>query len=147
MISKNATLPLYQIGGQVKLSADAVNYRIKKLINEGIILKHIPIINYSALGYTVYAVLMNIYNLNAEKEKRLEYFLKNHENMLWAVKTIGKFNLMMYICVKKSDELHKTLIQMRELFSPDIKDYETLIAYEEYKYTYFPEVCAEDYFK
>ena len=145
MLSKNSVQPLYEIGRLAGLSADAVNYRIKKMISRGVILKHIPIINYSAMGYTVYVVLMNIQNLVKEKENKLEYFLKNHKNMLWAVKTIGKFNLMMYICVKRSDELHKTLIQMRELFSPDITDYETLIAYEEYKYTYFPEICVEDY--
>jgi len=143
ILSTNATVPLYEIGKLTKLSADAVKYRIKKMLNGKVIIKHVPIINYSALGYTVYAVLMNIHNFGEGKERTLEQFLKTNENILWAVKTIGKYNLLMYICVKESDELHQTLIKLRELFSSDIKDYETLIAYEEYKYTYFPVICAE----
>jgi len=140
-LAKDATIPLYEMEKPTKLSVDAINYRIKKMIKEKLILSFVPIINYSVLGYTTYVVLMDIHNLSKEKEKSLEHFLKGNENILWSVKTIGKYNLLVYVCVKKSDELHQTLMKLREIFSSDIKDYETLIAYEEYKYTYFPEIC------
>ena len=141
LISENARRPLYDIANKTRISADSVKYRLKKLIKEKIILKFVPVINYSVLGYTVYGILMNIHNLDKKKEKTLESFLKYNSNVLWAVKTIGKYNLLMYVCVKKSGELHNTIIKMRDLFSSDIKEYETIIAYEEYKYTYFPESC------
>lgn len=140
-LANDATIPLYEMEKSTKLSVDAINYRIKKMIKENLIQSFVPIINYSVLGYTTYIVLMDIHNLSKEKEKSLEYFLKGNENILWSVKTIGKYNLLVYVCVKKSDELHQTLMKLREIFSSDIKDYETLIAYEEYKYTYFPEIC------
>lgn len=143
ILSDNAILPLYKIGQLVKLSPDAINYRIKKLSEKELIMGYIPIVNYSLLGYTVYAVLMNIHNLSSGKENMLKEFLKTNDNVLWAVKTMGKYNLLMYVCVKKSDELHQTLIDLRYLFSSDIKDYETLIAYEEYVYTYFPKICRK----
>ena len=72
ILSENARLPLYEIGSAVKLSADAVNYRIKKMLNNGLILKFMPIINYSVLGYTVYTIIMNIHNLSLGKEKTLK---------------------------------------------------------------------------
>lgn len=143
LLSENATQPLYKIGESVKLSPDAVNYRIKKLLKENIILKFIPIINYSALGYTIYAILLNINNLNEKKENTLKSFLKLNKNILWAVKTIGKYNTLMYICVENTNDLHQTLIELKELFSSDIKDYETLIAYEEYRYSYLPKICIK----
>jgi Lrp/AsnC family transcriptional regulator for asnA, asnC and gidA len=142
ILSGNARAKLYDIGNKVRLSADAVNYRIKNLMKSEVIVKYAPILNYTSMGYTVYAVLMNIFPLNKEKDKTLKYFLESNENVLWAVKTIGTYNLLMYICVKSSDELHITLLKMRELFSKEIKEYETIIAYEEYVYTYFPDICV-----
>jgi len=143
ILSTRARLSLYEIGKLVKLSADAVKYRINKMFKTGLILNYVPIINYSALGYTIYAVLMNINNLSGEKEKALKNFLKGNKNIIWAKKVIGSYNVLMYVCTEKSEELHETLIKIRELFSSDVKDYETLVAYEEYEYTYFPIECSK----
>ncbi|MBU4379034.1 MAG: winged helix-turn-helix transcriptional regulator, partial [Proteobacteria bacterium] len=41
-MTNNATIPLYKVSKQTKLSVDAVNYRIKKMIETGVILKFIP---------------------------------------------------------------------------------------------------------
>jgi len=142
ILSENARAKLYEIGNKVTLSSDAINYRIKNLQKSDVIVKYAPILNYTLLGYTVYAVLMNIFPLSKEKDKTLKYFLESNENILWAVKTLGIYNLLMYVCVKSSDELHLTLLKMRELFSKEIKEYETIIAYEEYVYTYFPVICS-----
>jgi len=59
---------------------------------------------------------------------------------LWAVKTIGNYNVMIYLAVDKPEDLHDTLNKIRSTFANRIKSYKTLIAYEEYKYTYFPEL-------
>lgn len=142
-MSINATISLYDIGKNVGLTSEAINYRIKNMKKSGIIKRFSPMINHHALGYTVYGVLMNIHNLDVKKEATLKQFLQTNENILWAVKTIGRYNLLMYICVKKSDDLHKTIENLRELFSSNIKEYETLIAYEVYEYNYFPKVCSK----
>ena len=139
ILANNATIPLYQIAGKVKLSPDAVNYRIKNMINRGIILGFVPIINYAALSYNIYAVLLNIHGLTDKKEATLKQFLKLNGNILWSVKTIGRYKILSYVCTKNPEDLHKTLIELRSYFPEEIKNYETLIAYEEYKYTYFPD--------
>jgi len=138
IISENALLPLYEIGSKVKLSADAVAYRIKNLKDSGVINKFIPIINYNSLDYNVYAVLLNIASLNDEKEKKLREFFSFDKNTLWAVKNIGKYNILVYFLVKNIDELQESIIGLRSLFPGQINQHEILIAYEEYKYTYFP---------
>ncbi len=142
IVSENASMTLHEIGKSVGLSSDAVNYRLKKM-RESLLIRHVPAINYSNVGYTVYAVLMDIRTIGEEKEKKLAAFLKSDDNIIWASKTIGNYNLLAYICVKNSEQFHKTIDSMRNLFSSDIKNYETLIAYEEYKYTYFPKVCSD----
>jgi Lrp/AsnC family transcriptional regulator, regulator for asnA, asnC and gidA len=143
LISSNANIPLYKISNALNIPADTISYRLNRMEKSEVIKKYIPIINFAALGYTVYVLLMKINNLNPSREKTLHQFLKENKNILWAVKTIGSYNLLAYICVKESEQFHETLIQLKELFSENIIDYETLIAYEEHGYNYFPEVYSE----
>jgi Lrp/AsnC family leucine-responsive transcriptional regulator len=138
MISEDATLSLYKIASKIKLSADAGAYRIKNMINSGVIIKFIPIINYTSLDYNLHTILLNISGLDKEKEKIVRGFLSTDKNTLWAVKTIGRFNVLIYLLVKSIEDLQQTVIRLRSLFPKQINHYETLIAYEEYKYVYFP---------
>jgi len=138
VIGEEATTPLCEIATEVKLSADAVAYRIKNMINTGVIIKFIPIINYASLGYNLHAVLLSIIGLDKEKEKILINFLSSDKNILWAVKTIGRYNVLIYLLVKNIEDLQETMLNLRSLFPKQINHYETLIAYEEYKYIYFP---------
>ena len=138
IIGEDATLPLYEIAERVKLSADAVAYRIKNMIDSGIIIKFIPVINYTSLDYNLHTILLNISGLDEGKEKILRNFLLSDKNTLWAVKTIGRFNVLIYLLVKNVEELQETMLKLRSLFPKQINHYETLIAYEEYKYVYFP---------
>ena len=68
----------------------------------------------------------------------MKSFLSTDKNTLWAVKTIGRFNILIYLLVKNIDDLQETTFNLRSLFPGKINHYETLIAYEEYKYLYFP---------
>lgn len=138
IISEDALLPLHEIGGKVKLSADAINYRIKNMIDSGIIIKFIPVLNYTSLDYNLHTLLLNISGLDEAKEKVLKEFLSGDKNTLWAVKTIGRYNVLIYLLVKNIEDLQDTVMKLRSLFPKQINHYETLIAYEEYKYIYFP---------
>ncbi|MFC1753828.1 Lrp/AsnC family transcriptional regulator [Thermoproteota archaeon] len=138
VVAEDAQLPLFHIGNKVGLSADAVSYRLKNMLDSGVIVKFIPVINYVSLGYNLYTILLNMSALDEEREMRLKGFLLSDKNILWAVKTIGRFNVLIYVLVKDIDSLQDTLLSLRSLFPKQINHYETLIAYEEYKYVYFP---------
>ncbi len=144
LIANNAEIKNYQIAEKIGLSADAVVYRLKNLLKKGLILRFVPVINFASIGYSIYTILLNIENLQGKKEMKLREFLSTDENVLWAVKSIGRFNLVAYLCVKKTEELHSTLYSLRQLFPGEITNYETMIANEEFKFTYFPEIVQED---
>jgi len=138
LISEDATLPLYRIANKVNLSADSIAYRLKNMKDSGLIIKFFPVINFSALCYNMYAILVNIHELNEEKEKVLKEFIETDKNIFWAVKTIGRFNLLFYILVNKIEDLQETLVNLRNTFPKSITNYESLIADEQFKYVYFP---------
>ncbi|MBI4447991.1 Lrp/AsnC family transcriptional regulator [Candidatus Woesearchaeota archaeon] len=136
IIGDKATIPLYSIADKIKVSVDAVSYRMKKMLKAGIIGGFIPVINYTSLGYNMYAVLLKLQNMDEQKEASFKQFLNTNQNILWAVKTIGKYNTILYVCTTTPEGLHTTLIDLRNAYAENIKNYETLMAYEEYKYTY-----------
>ena len=138
ILGENAKTPYYEIAEKVRLSADAVSYRVKKMIDAGIIIKFIPSINHRIIGYEMYAILLNINFLDEKKEKQLVSFLKNDPNILWGVKTLGKYNLLSYVLVHDINDFHETLLNLRKLFPKDITRYEALINFDRYKYVYFP---------
>lgn len=138
IISEQAKMPLAEIGGRLNLSADAVAYRIKNMEKSEVIKKFIPVMNYASLGYNLYSLLLDINSLDEKREKILKTFLKTDPNVLWAVKTIGRFNLLIYVLVKSVQELQDTSIKLRELFTNRINHFETLVAFEEFTYVYFP---------
>jgi DNA-binding Lrp family transcriptional regulator len=138
IISEEASMNLSAIAYQIELSADAVAYRLKNLVNSGFIIKFVPIINYSAIDYSLHAVLLNINPLSEKNEKKLLDFLKSNKNTLWAVKSLGGYNVLIYFLIRNTEELQETLIELRSLFPQQIRNYESLTAYEEYKYVLFP---------
>lgn len=142
-IADNASVPLYTIAKKLSFSLDTVRYRLKKLKEAGILLRFMPALDYSVLGYNVYVVLLSVEGLDSKKELSLKRFLKSENNVLWAIKTVGKYNFMFFVCAKYLNELHSTLNSLRNSFGSNIKSYTVLITYEEYKYTYFPQ-CIEN---
>src|SRR3989338_6273790 len=144
IIRDNAQLSLLDISSKTKSSADTVAYRLKRLQERKIITRYVPVINYASIGYRITALLMQISNLDAEKEKKLRTFLEMNEHVLWGVKCVGKYNLLAYVCTQKEEELHQAINSLRALFPEQIKNYHSLLAFVEYKYTYAPDVLFEN---
>ncbi len=140
IIRDHAQLSLLEISAKLGMSADTVAYRLQKLKQQKTILGFVPVINYAALGYRITALVVQISNLDAEKERRLQTFLETNEHVLWAVKCVGRYNLLAYICTTQEEELHQTINALRTLFPEQIKSYHSLLAFVEYKYTYAPDV-------
>lgn len=138
VIADNADLPLHHIARELGVSADTVKYRMKHLKEAGIIRGFVPVINYDVIGYHVYAILLAINGLTKKQEATLREFLATNKDVLWGVKAIGKYNVVLYICTNNPDDLIKTTAELRSHFTHAVRDYETLINYEEYKYTYLP---------
>jgi len=141
-IRDDARMPLVEIAEKIGMSKDAVSYRLKKL--EGsIILDFLPVVSYRMLGYEVHALLLNISPLDKESDKKLEKFLANNGNILFAVKTVGRFNVLVYVCTQNISGLQEVINELRREFAEQIKNFESLFAFERQKYTYAPDCVFE----
>ena len=138
VIDEDARISMTNLAAKLKLSVDSAIYRIKKMISSGVILGFRPIINYANLGYSVYCVFFRFKNLDKDKENKFNYFFKTHSNVLWSANCLGHFNNISYLIVKDSFEYHDLINEIRENFFGIIDSYESLLAFAEYKYSFFP---------
>lgn len=138
LLSENATIPVHSVAAKVGLSGDAIAYRIKKLQKTKFILGYIPAINYSLINYNIHSLLIRLSHLTEKEEASLQEFLRMNKDVLWAVKTLGRYNILLYICTQTMDDFNATTESIRNFLVNKIQDYEILINFEEYKYTYLP---------
>ncbi|MGV8151024.1 MAG: Lrp/AsnC family transcriptional regulator [Candidatus Woesearchaeota archaeon] len=136
LLSDNANESNIELSKKLKISADSVRRRIDKMRDGKILTRFIPAINYAALGYSFYCVMFNI----KSRDAKFKELILNDDNLLWGIKSIGKYNVLAYLCVSDSSKVHETINRLREKHPGNILDYEILLGYEEYKFTYFPEV-------
>lgn len=137
-IADDADLRIEQIAQKANLTRDQVTYRMQKLQEQQVILGFVPVINYAMLGYSVHAVLFRFHGRNSARERALNEHMREDPAVLWAVRTLGEWDLLVYTISRSNSDFYEYMVRLREHFSDIIKNYETLIAYREYKYTYMP---------
>ncbi|MFA5746081.1 MAG: Lrp/AsnC family transcriptional regulator [archaeon] len=81
------------IAKKVNLSKEVVNYRITKLVQEGIITNFTCIIDYSRLGVIAFRTFLRLCNLDKTKEEEIINYLKKTSQVGWGVTIIGRWDI------------------------------------------------------
>lgn len=117
---------------KISLAPVAVENRIKKMINSGIIKKFIPLASLSKLNYQWWKVFFKFKNI--DKQKFLT-FLEYHPNILWYMKLLGKWDYQFSVFAKDNAEFHKVIDEIRKEFGDNIINYDSIIIFNQFKYT------------
>ena len=89
----NARQSYSEIGKKVGLSKEVVNYRIKSLLNIGLIKSFFTIIDTSKLGYLSFRIFLKFQNTTIDKENEIIEYLKKQNNVGWIVSVKGNWDL------------------------------------------------------
>jgi DNA-binding Lrp family transcriptional regulator len=140
VLGKNCRLSTYEISNHVKLSPDAIGLRIKKLVQSGIIKKFTLLPNLSLLGYNLYTFAVQMKVFNKKHELSFKSFVEDHPNIIKAVKTLGNWDLLLYVISDNQLDYHKTVKQIKNEFASIVKNYETWVASEETIFNPIPKI-------
>jgi len=143
ILSKDARTSTYEIGKQVKLSSDAVRYRMKRYLEEKIINNYTVLLNLSLLGFQWYTFTMEMKTFDHSNEKKFEEFLRQNPNIIRSAKTLGGWDVLLYIVVNNPKEYHTIIRDIKNLFAPVIRNYQTWLAYHEHVMKTMPEIIAK----
>jgi len=121
LLARNARFPIIDLAQKLKLSPNAVKYRIKNLVQNKIIIAFRADININALGYEHYKVFLQLQNLDQSKLDNLIDFFRKNNNVIYVTKPLGPADLEFEIILRNEKELHVFLRELRNRFDV-IKD-------------------------
>jgi DNA-binding Lrp family transcriptional regulator len=127
LLNENARLTSKSIGMSTNISREVADYRIKRLIKNGLISGFITIVNDSALGYESYVLLLHLQNYTTEDEKRIISYLQEHQNVKWVMKTSGKWDIQVTVVVKDKHHLAKVLDEIDIFCGKNLRSYDLAI--------------------
>lgn len=113
-----------ELGKKIKLSPQAVEQRIKKLIKNKIIKFFLTIISYQKFGYTFYSIYTTFQNTTPEKENEIINELKKDPNIIVLWKCEGKYDLFIGPLAKSVFELNNILNKINNKFGNYLRDYD-----------------------
>jgi Lrp/AsnC family transcriptional regulator, leucine-responsive regulatory protein len=129
-LDKNCRQSHSQIAKKVGLSKQLTSYRINNLVKNEVIGRFLTIFNFRRFGYDVYYVLVELQNVNKEKEKAIMDFLGQQKPISWAIGLYGKWNIMFALLSRSMKDFNETMRKVLHKFDDVIKEWDLLVSTE-----------------
>lgn len=126
MLMENARVKSVEIAKKIKTSPDTVNYRIRKLVKEGVIAFFTTWFDRRKLGYEYYKVLIWFQYATSLDEKRLISYCEQNRNVVFINRVLGNWDLEVDFDARNSKEIHDVVKDLKIKFSNIIRDHTTL---------------------
>lgn len=137
ILSKNARKSVLEISQELKQTPRIINYRIKQLIKNKIILGFKIAINYEKLGIKFYKTFIYLDNQSAERKKQFIHYLTQHPNIIHHVEVISNWDLEPEFEVFGEEEFDNIINDIKNNFSDIIKSIDVITISKEHKFIYF----------
>jgi len=138
LVDANPRISLVDIGKETKTAHTVVSYRLKRLIQSGVIQEFRPIIDLQKLGYQWYHVKFRFQNITEEDKKRFIAYLKAHPKVFYIIDLIGACNLVAEFLTDGGNDFSEIMNTLKAQFPDMIHSYEPLLITKEHKHSYFP---------
>ena len=137
-LSNNARINIVELAEKTGLTRDIINYRLKKLTKDKLIVQYRCYLNLQNLGINHYKIIFRTKNFEQETEREIRTYVTQHKKATQFLKLIGSWDLEIEFETENEDELYKILTDIRKKFSNIIRDFDILRITETFKYNYFP---------
>lgn len=124
-LNQNVRASYSDIAKKVRTSKENVNYRIQRLIKEGIIKQFVTIFGF---GYWAYKILVQLEKIDPEEEKNLLKYLNNHPNINWVTPCSGSWDLVFAVMAKNPGHFDKSLREILSRIGKYLQDYKISVS-------------------
>ncbi|MDD5191980.1 MAG: winged helix-turn-helix transcriptional regulator [Candidatus Nanoarchaeia archaeon] len=136
LIAGNARMNLVEISKKTGISVTNINYRIKKMIENGIIKGFKVLLDLNKIGYYWYKIEVQLSDLSVKKQM-FAYF-ENHPNIVYAYETLSDNDIELELEVDSYEKFREVLEDIRKVFGRSIKKYYYFLWYKEHKFLFMP---------
>ena len=138
LLSDNSDLSYNELAKRANTSADTVFYRVKKLIDERVIRKFVPVIDLEKIGFQNYIIILKLSDVSEDKFDSLREYLVNNRSINFSFRTAGELGVVIFCAYKTNWNLDDFLTNLVSLYGDIVREQEVLIISEILKFDYFP---------
>src|SRR3989344_6049007 len=120
-----ARIPLSELAKKVNISKQNLNYRLKKLIKDEVLLGFMSVIDIHHLGYLTYRTYFRFKNVDEKKEKEIIDYFKKNDYVLWFVSISGSWDLEAVFTARNFIHFNNILKKVKEDLGEYFSKYNT----------------------
>jgi len=135
-IALDARIPLIDLADKFDCSSQTINYRLKRLKNEGLIQAFRVAIDPTKLGFKRYKA--DIFLKNHSFRNDILNYVKKNSHLIYISTSIGICDIEFEFLVKNQSDLIKILEDISIKFPQSIKNYSIYGDFNSYKETFLP---------
>ena len=138
LLVNNARMPITEIAERLKTTPRVVNYRIKILKKNEIVLINRIFLDLNKFNWIFCKALLRFKNLTKQKYNHFFQHCNTIKNLTYMINSIGSWDLEMDFEIEDFNKFNKIMLDIRDKFSDIIKHYDFVIVMNEDKLDYYP---------
>jgi DNA-binding Lrp family transcriptional regulator len=137
-LDKNCRVPVTKLAKLARKSRQSIEYRIKRLVERGVITSFNAAINPHKMGFKIHKIYLQLRNIPKEKE-RLFAYLRTSGIVYWMGECDGAWDLIFAVFAKSDYEFYALKNELISGFGPIIvkSNYDALVDVKQYTKMYF----------
>lgn len=135
LLNQNVRISYSELAKKTRSSKEVINYRVKRLIKEGIIKEFVTIFGF---GYWAHKILVDFAKIDIKGEKEIINYLSNHPNVNWVTPCSGGWDLVFAVMAKNPEHFDRILRDIIKTIGSYLQDYKiaTSIGSSTFGHTY-----------
>lgn len=99
--------PITTLSKKLHRARNVIEYRIKKLQEEGVIKNFVTLVDAGKLGLNVWNIYLEFQDINSAVEEKMVKYLNKNKKVWWVAQTAGKWNFIYSIFITDIKELYE----------------------------------------
>lgn len=126
-LDMHARIPLTELARKVRLSRQAVEYRINRLRRENVIFGAVAVFDTVVVGLKYYRLTFRLLNITREQKNNLIEYLKQNKYILWLGETGGNWDIVVNFVCRDHFHFNTLFEEIIQTYGKFIRDCETFI--------------------
>ncbi len=140
-LSHDARMPVSRLARRVKLHREKVKYRLKRLVEQGVVKYFLTFLNLPRIGYPVWGfMLISFKDLDQKSEEQFDKYVKANPHIMFAYRSLGEWDYGIEFFAKTPQHLYEIQLELKRSFAKIIKDVRTGSIIETTKINYVPQM-------
>ncbi len=133
-LDMDARMPFTELAKKVSLSRQVVEYRLKRLQKDSVILGTYPIIDCGVVGYSKYVVAFRLLNITVKEKEELVSLLLKHSYLHSLREVGGNWDLIVTFICKDNAQFDTVFDDIIAEHGDHIRDYDMLLVINQHEF-------------